>query len=392
MSRTGSTAPRIAAAAALLCLAAAACGPARESLEYPYVADRPRVLFATAGGLSAKRPAPRADDSSRAEERRSTSYNASVLTADGRSILAVVNGAGWARIEAAAPEVAASKTGRRARRGGSKDGLAYRVVNSPFAPDFAPLSSAGAWPVEDGFIVQMYRDPFAAFVEGKSMEQKYAPARPAPGVHGDSARRILEIDSSSAVRVVDLPGLPDGFELFALFPSRGRWLGELRRDTNDAVELSFFETDAPIGSSPARAVSREVFESALAPKSLLSLQGLEGAALRSALAALGEGPWMLRYRSASGDDAWYLSEDRPEDAKRLWAWSLGSGRVLVLTTSGTLIDAGTGGTRRTELGSPLSGAEHTALAAASGLVAAAWEVGSFPAVDEAGLVIAPLER
>lgn len=387
MSPRGSAAPKKAAvlraalvaasvaAAGLLCLVTAACRPKPEWPAYPYVADRPRVLFASAEGLSAKQPLPRTGAAAtKTEDRHNGSHNASVLTADGRSILAVVNGAGWARIETASFD---AKPRTVSRSGAAKDGVAYRIVNIPFDSNFAGLKTAGAWPSAESFVIQLYRDPFDAESDGGGLVAASIP--------------LLRIDSSGA-HAIDLPGIPDGFELFALFPSQGRWFGELRRDTKERVELSYFETDAPIGSSPARAVSRAVFESTLAPKSMFSLQGLEGAALRAGLAVLGKGPWMLRFRSAAGEDGWYLSEGRPEDAKQAWAWSLGSGRVLMLTATGTLIDSSIRGTRKTELGSPCPGSVYTGLAAASGLVAAAWEAGVFPAIDKAGLVIAPLDR
>jgi hypothetical protein len=364
-----------AAAAVLLCLLTAACRPRPERPAYPYVADRPRVLFATAEGLSAKQPLPRAGAAAtKSEDRQYGSHNASVVTSDGRSILAVVEGAGYARIEAASFD---AKPRPLPRSGSAKDGVAYRIVNIPFDSNFAGLKAAGAWPSGESFVIQLYRDPFDAESGGGGLVAASIP--------------LFRIDSSGA-HAIDLPGIPDGYELFALFPSQGRWFGELRRDTKERVELSYFETDAPIGSSPAKVLSRAVFESALAPKSLFSLQGLEGAALRSGLAALGKGPWMLRYRSAAGEDGWYLSEGRPEDAKQAWAWSLGSGRVLTLSASGTLVDSGIRGTRKTELGSPCPGSVYTGLAAASGLVVAAWEAGVFPAIDKAGLVIAPLDR
>jgi len=210
--------------------------------------------------------------------------------------------------------------------------------------------------------------------------------------------RILEIGAIEGERALAFPAAAptaEGFELFALFPavdSRGaaRWLGEMRRDTADSVELSFFEADDGLDGS-ARPIAREVFESALSPKKVSSLQGLDGKSLSSALAALGTGPFLVRFRSSSGLDAWYLSGGRAEDASQAWAWSPSPGRVLALSASGSLVDASAGSMRKFELGSPAKGASYTGLAAASGILAAAWEVGSFPKVEAAGLVIAPLD-
>ncbi len=410
------TAPWLAVAA--LCAALASCGGPKEPPAYPYVADRPRVLFATAEGLSAARPAAvgataAADrtaqsggpDAAASGARVSLTRNASVLTADSRSIVAAINGFGYARIEAAPPDQAAGADGRgarrRARAGADASGVAYRVVNAPMRGCMDGLTTAGAWPIEGGFLIQLYLDPFSAAPGLAATAPGLAAAAPGGAAPSDGtagaggAARLIRIGAIEGESVLPCPAADEGFELFALFPCRGadgaaRWLGELRRDTRDSVELRFFEADSPFAET--RPVGREAFESALSPKSLFALQGLEGAALRAAIAALGPGNFLVRYRSPSGEDAWYLSGGRVEDSAQAWAWAIGSGRVIALSASGRLADAGSRATRTVELGSPAAGASYTALAAASGIVAAAWETGTFPKVDAAGLVIAPLGR
>jgi hypothetical protein len=387
------TAAALAAAlCAALCASLASCGGPKDPPAYPYVADRPRVLFASAEGLSAARPA--AASGATAGALAPMAHNASVLTADARSIVAAVNAFGYARVETAASGGTASDGGRgleaggaaaRGRTtGGGADGVAYRVINVPLASSFAGLTTAGIWPADSGFILQLYRDPFFAAADDSAARATAAAAGAAAGT------RIIEIGRTDGERALPCPSAADGFELFALFPSRGTWLGELRRDDADSVDLAFFEADSPLGRAASRPVGRDVFESALSPLPLWSLQGLEGAALRSALRALGVGQFMTRLRSAEGEDAWYLSGGKAEDAAQAWAWSFGTGRVIVLSQSGALVDAGRGPTRVVELGSPYPGATYSALAAAGGIVAAAWEAGSFPEVVAAGLVIAPL--
>lgn len=377
--------PRGAAASlfAAACLALASCGGRAAPTAYPYLADRPRVLFATSRGLSIERQ-------SAAGAAAALAPNASILSADGRSIVAAVNGFGYARIEAEHIDAAAAKMSRgRSRPGSAEKGVAYRVVNVPLRDVMEGLTTAGIWPIGGGFILQLYRDPFTDAPLGAAI------AGGAVAPSGAAGARILEIGAIEGERVVDCPLASDGFELFALFPSLGAdgsmcWLGELRRDAKDSVELRFFEADSLVAT--ARSVGRGVFESALSPKSIYSPQGLEGAALRSAVAALGQGPFLVRFRSIEGLDSWYLSAGRADEAAQAWAWGLGFGRVIALSATGRLADAGARATRTMELGLPAKGASYTALAAASGLVAAAWETGSFPAIEAAGLVIAPLDR
>jgi hypothetical protein len=367
---------RAAALGAAACLALASCGGPKEPPAYPYIADRPRVLYATGEGLSAARGAAARGASA------SSAPNASIMTADSRSIVAAINGFGYARIEAD-PAV---PSGRRARGAAGSDGVAYRVVNVALASSLEGLTTAGIWPTSSGFALQLYRDPFTEPIAGR------AAGGGAGASGGAGAARLFEIGAIEGERALPCPAAQEGFELFALFPARDSWLGELRRDGRDSVELSFFAIDGPLGGGSVRKVGRAAFEAALSPLLLYSLQGLEGASLRSALAALGAGPFMARVRSPEGADAWYLSGGAAEEAEQAWAWSLGSGRVLALSASGVLADAGRGPTKAVQLGSPCPGASYSALACAGGIVAAAWEAGTFPEIAAAGLVIAPLGR
>ena len=117
--------------------------------------------------------------------------------------------------------------------------------------------------------------------------------------------------------------------------------------------------------------------------------------LRSALAALGKGPWLARLRGPSGEDSWLIGSGRPEDATPVFAWATG-GAVLALCPDGRLaraVSAAGGATPAASLSSlapPVEGASFVALAATGTLLAAAWEKGDFPEIEAAGIVVAPI--
>jgi hypothetical protein len=274
-------------------------------------------------------------------------------------------------------------------------GARYRIVGTPLPSSFAGLSTGGAWPLGGGFLVQLFHDPFS--------QDSGAPASriaPAPPVRA-SRLAFFDAKSGAATTLDPMPrGLDPGFELFALLPASGRWFAELRKDGAARVDLKFLAFGDPLagrtttGSSASSEIGRPEFEAALRPKNLASLSGSEGEGLRAVLRALGPGPYLVRLRSSSGEDGWYLSGGRPEEATSIYAWfESDSGTLLALRSDGALASSDDQGkTVYKPLSAPVPGAAFTALTAAGGIAAAAWESGEFPFIDQAGIVIAPLPR
>jgi hypothetical protein len=182
-----------------------------------------------------------------------------------------------------------------------------------------------------------------------------------------------------------------GYEPFVLLPAAGTWFAELRKDAADRVDMKFFSIDDPLAATQAaREIRRSEFEKALEPLPLSGLAGDAGASLRSSLGALGAGPWLVRLRSGTGEDRWYLSSGRAEDATNAYAWNLSGGTptILALAPDGRLAIAdGRGAPTLISIPAPQEGATFTALAAIDGIAAAAWECGSFPYISSAGLVL-----
>jgi hypothetical protein len=378
------TASKIAAALAAGLIAALALGgcarrqPPPAAPVYPYKADAAKAFFATLSGLSDMTYQGEAAE----ELPASRAPNASVMSADGAAIAVAVNGWGLERIEA------------------SPDGGAYRLVDCPLPSAFGGLATGGAWPLGGGFLVQLYRDPFGASVE----EAGAAPAK-AP----ESASRLVFFGGGEAAATIPdpfPPGGDPGFELFALLPAGNTWFAELRKDGAERVDLKFFALEDPRAGKEARQASirpirRSEFEAALSPLSLALLRGEAGDALRSALARLGPGPWLVRLRSGRGEDRWYLSSGKAEDASKAFGWILARGRaaegagegagVLALSQDGRLASSdGRGGSSLERLVAPAEGASFTALAAAGTIAAAAWEAGEFPYLSSAGVIIVPI--
>ena len=316
----------LAVATVLLVLGPAACSrrPVRPAAPvYPYKADVEKVFYATSSGLA---------ETWRSRRRRrlaaSKAPNASVLSSDGKVIAAAVNGWGLERVES------------------SPDGSAYRLVSSPYCAGFAGLSTAGIWPHGGGFLVQLYRDPFADTAAADA-----SPTGASSGAAAASASRLVFFGEGGAAATALSPFPKDtdaGFEAFALLPSDSGWFAELRKDGPERVDSKFFVIDDPLAAAPAlREIRRADFESALAPLSLSSLDGVLGASLRSALGLLGGGPWLIRLRSGAGADRWYLSSGRAEDANGAFAWSFADGAagILVMSPDGRLVLSDGGGAK-----------------------------------------------
>lgn len=422
---------------AIAVLAAAGCArraPEPAADAYPYAASAPRAFYATAEGLSdspgAEAPAPAA-----------LAHNASVLSADGGRILVAVNGAGPAFVEPAPDGRAAYRVVGAAGADDPQGGGRSAAVGATPASAFSRLTAGGAWPFEGGFLLQLYRDPFNA--ESGSTGGAGASNGGAVGAGGLPRLFLVGFDARDTVGTVTaldpFPSEAKGaFELFALFPAGGRWYAELRAERADRVELRFFSLAAlKTGDPPAegtenegkparterpREIDRRDFEAALRPRRLADLPAGVATALDEARKAMGArcpGPRIFRVRGADGRDGWYLDGKRPEDAAPAFVWCLppadrsGAGQavgadasmgtvtargtvtagdgatVLVLLPDGTFAHSGGGqpATVRT-LGPPVPGASFTALAAAKGIAAAAWEAGDFPFVRAAGIVVA----
>jgi hypothetical protein len=349
----------------ILCLAFAGCAhktPPEPAVVYPYPASAPKTFYATSYGLV---ETPQAVPGG--GQLASRAPNASVLSSDGRSIVAALNGWGVARIEA------------------SPAGEAYRIVGSPLPSLFAGLTTGGAWPVKGGFLLQFYHDPFSDDSDAGPQSVALAPTRLAFFDPGKDAARSL----------ASPPGSDPGYELFALLPVGGRWFAELRKDVSDRVDMRFLSLDDPLAAVRASAppeIGRAEFQAALQPKPLSALQGEDGKRLRAALSALGAGPWLVRLRSGDGVDAWFLDSGKPEDASPIYAWT-DSVSLLALRSDGWIAYSTAGGeTGIASLPIPAPDGSFTALAATGRLVAAAWEEGEFPRLASAGLVVAPRPR
>jgi len=355
---------------------------APQPIAYPYSSATPRVFYATETGLVAEAPAERDGAAIAAARPASRSPNASILSSNDASIIAAINGWGMARIEI--------NTSSNVEQGAN-----YRVVGTPLPELFSGLSTGGAWPVKGGMLVQLYRNPFYEDADANQGSSKA----------GLPSSRLFFIDDSKTgeAKVLDpfVSMAGPGYELFALLPSGGSWFAELRKDSPERVDLEFFTLGDPLATqgttgSPnggaIRGIQRSDFEAALKPRPLSSLEGDPGKTLRTALTSLGAQSWLTRLRSASGEDAWYLSSGAPEDASTAYAWADGD-RVTVLRQDGWIATADAKGSRSlTRFALPRSDASFTALATAGDLVAAAWEAGVFPSIEAAGLVVARFAR
>lgn len=182
-----------------------------------------------------------------------------------------------------------------------------------------------------------------------------------------------------------------------------RWLAEYRRETATRVDTSYLllrdpaEEPRPGRASPS--IGRVAFEKALRPRPLAEAPR----ALAAAVAALGGEAFLVHARGEDGVEGYWLSGGRPEDALEVSAWLGREGSALVLAGDGraALAEAGEGGAapaaRAFSLVPPAPGAAFGPTAAlfgdassGGGLAVAAWERGSFPEVELAGLVVFPL--
>ena len=350
----------LAAAAALL----AACAHRPTVPAYPFSALEASVFVATPGGLAPVTPKIGPESLAKLDGPAALVPCASVLSANGAEILVAVNRVGPLIIE---PD---------------SECRAFRVRGEPRPDPFSLLTAGGAWPRGDGFIVQLYRDPFTL-----------------PDATGNGRLgTIVSIDAAGSAQVLAASGLvpetASGFGLFALYPApQGGWLAELRRDDPDRVQTRYLAAKDPEDPAPAE-IQRAAFETALAPRLLGSATGTRGEALRHALAALlaseggPAGTVMIRARGADGSDQYYSAGASVDDERTLYAWYLDDGRVLVMEPGGQAAIADSAGSSLSlSFAVPVAGAAFTAVAVCRRLVAAAWEAGDFPDLRAAGLVV-----
>ena len=186
-----------AAVAAVSCARKAPEKPA-PPVAYPYSSSAPWIFYAGPLGLQDSAPAALEPALS------SRAPNASVMSADASSIAVAVNLWGLERVIA------------------SPERSSYRLEGEPMMEAFAGLSTGGAWPSRKGFLVQLYRDPFASADEEAGQGAAGSPD-PAPegrlALFGPSGGENIALPSISA--------LAPGYELFVLLPSLSSWYAEL---------------------------------------------------------------------------------------------------------------------------------------------------------------------
>jgi len=293
----------------------------------------------------------------------------------GSAILAVLEGFGTARLEL------------------SEDGKGYKLVNREEGGFFG-LAVGGAWPAKDGFVIQLFHNPF---------EEGPAIAGPRLFLLTDSELRGLDTASFASTPVSSKR--PDE-ELFALFPDprggRGRWFAQLRSSGTTTVTSRYVSLESLLGT--AKELGRAAFEASLAPRPFAQAP----ASLRQTVEALGVGAALVRARDSDGGDIYYAKGRLTEEAREIFLWS-GSWGVLALEPSGrgsfrhgAAKEIGEGSARLDTdaapelflIDSPGEGAVFRSIVClpSSGafLAAAAWERGAFPETSGAGLVVFPL--
>jgi hypothetical protein len=232
----------------------------------------------------------------------------------------------------------------------------------------------------------------------------------------DTAPELISISANGDATVLDRIGRPEE-ELFALFPGpRGLWYAELRTEGPLGAKLRYLSIPSPeeasasmskgaSNSAGATELRRDLFEANLAPLPL----SLAPAALRRTVEAYGI-PALVHARGESGSDGYWLSAGSTDEANEISAWiSAGEEGVIALDRSGhgIFLASQTGGLFRFTLPPPFPDAKFTSVvslpaqalgkaskpgspAAPACILAASWETGSFPAVDQSGLIITSL--
>jgi hypothetical protein len=384
---------------ALIAALASGCGPARRgggqsaanssSPTYPYSTDTSMYFGLGPSGLSPSSAAPSSAAPSSAAPRSTATLTTATLT----TAQPAASAPSAPPVAALAPRVAAiaAKSGASGsslaaialnRYGyalleASPDNASYRLSSFPLS-EASYLSMADLWPRKNGFLLELYRDPFAAA----------APARPAA-----AGQELFSIDEAGAASPLPRLGR-EGEELFALLPAGGRWYAELRAETNEGARLRYLRLDAPDlgqGKGAMCDIGRGDFERALEPRAI----GGAPESLRSAAAALAPGALLVRARGGADAEGYWLSGGPLADAREASAWVSDDGKsALVVERAGEAAYVEAGVCRRLSISAPAKGAALTASAVLSlgtrRLALVAWESGRFPSIEASGLIVLPL--
>jgi hypothetical protein len=272
----------------------------------------------------------------------------------------------------------------------SPDGAAYKV-RSLGLPEMGGQQVAGLWPRDarsGSFLLELSRDPFTAGLPPRS----------------DFSPELLLVGKDGAVSTLPRLG-EEGEDLFALLPGpSGRWYAELRAEAPLGARLRYVSLASPENRKSATDLRRDLFEAALAPRSLAS----GPLALRQAVSALGLAAGqglLIRAKDSAGADTYWLSSGALEDAAEAYAWLSADGdEAAVVLRSGKAAWASGesgGGARAFAVRPAVPGAEMSGIAAlfpsrgaggsvGAGLAVVSWESGTFPMVSAAGISVLPL--
>ena len=362
---------------ALIAALASGCGSARRgggqsaanssSAAYPYSANTRAYFDLGPSGLAPRSAAPR------------SAAQPAVMTAPPVAALAPRVAAIAAKSGASDSSLAAIALNRfgYALLEASPDNASYRLSSFPLS-EASYLSAADLWPRKKGFLLELYRDPFAAA----------APARPTA-----AGQELFSIDEAGAASPLPRLGR-EGEELFALLPAGERWYAELRAETKEGARLRYLRLDSPdLGQKKGAMceIGRGDFERALTPRAIRGAPE----SLRSAAAALAPGALLVRARGGADAEGYWLSGGPLADAREASAWVSDDGSsALVVERAGEVAYVSGGSCRRFSIAAPAKGAALTAAAVLSlgtrRLALIAWESGSFPSIEASGLIVLPL--
>ncbi len=319
------------------------------------------------------------------------------------AILAAVNRFGLLRLELQPRPAAATAPENRGEG-------AYRLEARPLSTLFAPATVGGLWTLPEGYLLQLYRDPFVrdaidAAAKGGELyridprgEVSPLPALLPPLYSGGTPPPPRSADGALRPEATETR-FEEGFRLFALFHAgNGRWLAEFRADTEQVVRSRHaLFADPALGGGEA--ISRAAFEAELAPRRLIDAPP----ALRDAALALGPEPLLIHARGEDGLEGFWISLGRPEDACEASAWlARDARRALVIRSDGRAALSQEGRTLTFAAQPPVADARFTGLAVlfvsaagasdaeSGGLALVAWEKTAFPDVELAGFLVLPL--
>jgi len=283
------------------------------------------------------------------------------------------------------------------------DGTHYRLRSFPLtASKF--LSTSNIWPWNGGFLLELYRDPFAGGtdVSGNGLD--------APTI-SSAGQELHAIDLQNG-QSRSLPRIGSGREeLFALQPSSGLWYAELREDPpsgKEAVKLSYFALSSPemqtadqhsgkggAGQYSRFALSQDIFEKTIAPQALAAAPK----ALKAAAAAAAPGTLLIHQKGGPEIESYWLRGSSLADARPASAWvSIDGQAAFLLEENGEAISAiqGPDTIKRFKLSLPLEGLKFRSIAiikaGSQSLLIASYEAGGFTRISRSGIAILPLEN